>query len=409
MPDELNRQGLTTKTLSELREELQNDFKAIYGEDINVDQNSPDGQVINILAQSAVDLRELLQQINANFDPDQAQGKILDQRVAINGIKRKGATFTKIPISLRTSGDVNLVGLDGKSQELTPDIPNLYTVKDDAGTEFYLLESATFKKGNTSPVFRAKQIGKVEVQLNTITNPVTIIAGVIDINNTSSALIIGDDEETDAQLKIRRRLSVTALSTGYLEGIEATLLTIKGVKLAQVYENDTNIPVNGIPGHSIWCIVEGGSVEDIINVIYRTKSAGAGTKGDISESVTRTNGVPYIVRFDRPETLELVIKMKVYRKEASYRQAGDVLISPGASEVLKKEIIEGLVWNLGASAGADDIIDFIKNIHPDYRIRDVLLRIKTSEDVDSSFTDVVSVRKLNQVFINNAERILINE
>ncbi len=409
MPDELNRKGLQVKTLPEIREELQADFKGIYGEDINIGQNSPDGQVINILAQAAVDLRELLQKVNSSFDPDQAMGRVLDQRVAINGIKRKGATYTRAIVNVQTSRDVNLVGMDDRSHELSPDVPNLFTVQDDAGTQFYLLESITLQKGTTPLEFRAKEIGRVEVRINTITKAVTLFAGVTDINNTSSALTTGDDEETDSQLKLRRRQSVTLLSVGYLEGIEASLLAIEGVKLARVYENNVDVPFNGIPGHSIWCIVEGGATADIADAIYRMKSAGAGMKGDVSESIARTNGIPYVVRFDRPEPLELVIKLKVYQKEKTSGETTGATITQEAAEGLKNEIVDGLIWSLGANAGADDVIDFIKDIHPEYRIRDVLLRIKTSDDQESSFSDIVSVHKLNQVFINNSQRIFINE
>ena len=69
-------------------------LKSIYGADINTDPSTPDGQVINIRAQAAVDNLDLLAQINAMFDPDQAIGVLLDQRCAINGVKRKGGTFT---------------------------------------------------------------------------------------------------------------------------------------------------------------------------------------------------------------------------------------------------------------------------------------------------------------------------
>jgi uncharacterized phage protein gp47/JayE len=74
MPDTFDRTGLTVKTLTEIRDEKEVDYKSIYGNDINVDPNSPDGQIINIEAQGAIDLREVLSQINAGFDPDEAEG-----------------------------------------------------------------------------------------------------------------------------------------------------------------------------------------------------------------------------------------------------------------------------------------------------------------------------------------------
>ena len=229
MPDELSENGLEVKTLEELRGELVDDFEAIYGEDINVDQNSQDGQQINIYAQGGVDLREVLNQVNANFDPDQALGRVLDQRVAINAITRNGGTYTLTPVEIVTDDAVNLVGLDDQSDELNPTVANLYTIKDDAGTEYYLLDSISIVGAGTQDLtFRAAAIGEVEVQLNTITEPVTVIAGVTGINNPSGALSIGVNEESDANLKVRRRGSVAIPSTGYLDGIEASLGTAEG-------------------------------------------------------------------------------------------------------------------------------------------------------------------------------------
>ena len=126
MPDQFDAQGLQIKSLEELRAELVAAFQAIYGDDINVDPNSQDGQQINIFAQAGVDLREVLQQINAGFDPDQAIGRILDQRVVFNGIRRNGGTYTLTPVEITTDQALNLVGLDDQSNELNPTVSNLY-------------------------------------------------------------------------------------------------------------------------------------------------------------------------------------------------------------------------------------------------------------------------------------------
>ena len=178
MSDILDSNGLQTKTLSELRDELIANYKIIYGNDINTDQNSPDGQIITIEAQVGEDLREILQQVNAGFDPDQALGRVLDQRVAINGITRNEGTYTFQNIEITTDRALNLIGLDGQANELNPTVSGLYTVKDAAGTLFYLLSSQVIAGAGTySYNFRAAEIGQVEVTPNTITTAETGIAG----------------------------------------------------------------------------------------------------------------------------------------------------------------------------------------------------------------------------------------
>jgi len=191
MPDIFDKNGLQTKTLTELRDELIAKYKTIYGDDINVDQNSPDGQIINIEAQIGEDLREILQQVNAGFDPDQASGRTLDQRIAINGITRNEGTYTFQDIEVTTDRALNLVGLDAQANELNPIVSGLYTVKDDAGTLFYLLFSQVIAGATTTAFnFRAADIGQVEVTPNTITTAETVIAGVTNINNPSGAIYL---------------------------------------------------------------------------------------------------------------------------------------------------------------------------------------------------------------------------
>jgi len=394
MPDSIDFTGLQTKSLTELRTEQIDSLKEIYGDDINVDQNSPDGQQVNIFAQGGVDLRELLQQLNANFDPDQAQGRILDQRVAINGITRNGGTYTQTPIDITTDRAVNLVGLDSQSDELNPTVSNLYTVKDDAGTLYYLLSSVSIGgAGTNSLTFRAAEIGQVEVQLNTITTPVTIVAGVTGVNNPSGATVRGQDEETDAQLKVRRRSSVALPSIGFLDGIEAALANLAGVTVARVYENNTNVTdADGTPAHYIWAIVEGGDDTEIGEVIYRKKSAGAGMRGSESVDIDRPNGSTYEVNFDRPGNEDLYIRFSIQ------------LIGGGFidEDNLKDQIVSGIIWDIGGDAGADDVVDFVKNINSKYRVTGMQL---STDDI--TYTEVVSVSSPQNRFVNDVSRITI--
>lgn len=394
MPDTLDADGLQVKTLEELRTELVSDFQTIYGVDINVDQNSQDGQQVNIYAQGGVDLREVITQINANFDPDQALGRVLDQRVALNGITRNGGTYTLTPVEIITDAALNLIGLDDQSDELNPTVSNLYTVKDDAGTEFYLLDSISIVGAGTQELtFRAAAIGEVEIQLNTITEPVTVLAGITGINNPSGALSIGINEETDADLKVRRRGSVSIPSTGYLDAIEAYLANLDGVSVARVYENDTNVTdSDGTEEHTIWAIVEGGDDTEIGEVIYREKSSGSGMRGAEEVEIERPDNRIFLAKFDRPGAEDLYIRFAIE------------LIGGGFidEDNLKEQIVEGLIWQIGYDAGADDVIEFLKGINSDYRITGT----QVSDD-GVVWVEVISVTSPQNRFTNDVSNITI--
>jgi uncharacterized phage protein gp47/JayE len=324
MPDTLDANGLTIKTLTEIVAELEAGMQTVYGTDINVDPDSPDGQMINMFAQACIDLREVIEDIYTSMDPDQATGVVLDQRVAINGIMRNGGTYTVAPVEITVDRAVSLIGLDTLSDALEADFPaGVYTVKDDAGTQFVLLDSVNIAAAGTATYdFRAVNIGAVLVEVGTITTPVTVIAGVTAIANASATSVQGVDEESDTALKIRRRKSTAIASEGYLDSIESNILALDGVTACVVDENVTNVTdANGTPAHYIWAIVEGGADADIAEAIYATKSSGSGMRGVTVVSVARPNGRTIDISFDRPTDEDLYIRFNVVEKNGEIGRA----------------------------------------------------------------------------------------
>lgn len=394
MPDSFDSDGLTTKNLTELREETVEDFQGIYGDDINVDQNSPDGQQINIWAQGGVDIREIVQQVNSGFDPDQAAGRILDQRVAINGIKRNGGTFTTTPIEIITDRAVNLVGLDSQSDELVPTVSDLYTIKDDAGTQYYLLSSVSIGGAGTQDLeFRAKDIGQVEIQLNTITTPVTVIAGITGINNPSGASNIGVDEESDSNLKIRRRGATSISSIANINGLQAALANLDGVTIALVRENTNTSPVDadGTPIHFIWAIVDGGDETEIAETIASRKTHGAGMRGAEQVDLEYSDGRPLPIFFDRPASQDLYIRFS--------------LSLPGGvvdNDSIKTSIVENLFWQVGDDAVGSKITSYVQSLNSNY----VITGMQVSDD-GASWLEVVSPASISNRFVNDVSRITI--
>ena len=306
MTDVLDDNGLQVSNVTELLEQLVTDFQSIYGTDINQDQSSPDGQLLNIFAQAGVDIRELLTQIYNSFDPDNCSGRILDARCAINNVFRKGATWTEVPIDITVDRTVTLQGLDENFND-----PNAtaYTIQDNVGNQFLLVSTQQLTAGTTRVLFRAKELGSVQTSINTITIPVTVVLGVVSVNNPVVPTNVGEDEESDYDLKIRRRQSVSIGSSGYLNGLLATVLQLDGVTDAALYENYTNsTDVNGTPAHCMWLVVEGGSSKDIADAIYRKKSYGCNMRGDIEYEIITISNQQFIAKWDEPTVVPFYIK-----------------------------------------------------------------------------------------------------
>ena len=329
--------GLHTQSISELVTQLSDGMKTIYGVDINLDQNSPDGQMINIFAQAVTDLLDAVTMVYNSFNPTVATGVVLDQRCALNGVVRQGASYTRTNITITTDRILTLPGLD-----TFPNAP--FIVSDATGNQFALEVTQTLAVGANVLEFISLVAGQVETTVNTLTNIVTVTLGVLSANNPTSAISTGVNEETDANLRIRRQQSVSLPSIGYLEGLIGALRNIANVTDVAVYENDTGTTdVNGIPGHSIWCVVDGGSNSDIADVIYVKRNAGCGMKGSVTVTVTQINGIAFAVKFDRPVYEDLYIQM--------------VLESIDPAHVIDTTAIKTLLYN-GIVYGIYDPADF---------------------------------------------------
>lgn len=294
MPNLIDSTGLQTATQTELVTNFTASMQAIYGSSIDLSSNSPDGQMMNLFLQAVLDLEDLLVQIYNMFDPDNAIGVILDQRVALNNIQRQAGTFTVTNVTITVSQALNLYGLN---QSVQP----VFTVADNAGNLWQLQTTQNISSpGAYVLVFQAAQPGATLTVPNTITVPVTIVLGVTTINNPTTYTTLGINEESDALLKVRRQQSVALGSQGYYNSLIAALKNINGVTSAFVFENTTGFTdVNGVPGHSIWVIVAGtGSATAIANAIYSKRNSGCGMLGAQSGNITQADGTVFTVFWD---------------------------------------------------------------------------------------------------------------
>lgn len=304
MPNSIGPTGLQVSTRAEILANLISAFQLAYGADINTAPSTPDGQALNIFTQAVMDQGDLLVQIYNSFDPDNAIGVTLDQRVAINGIQRQAGTFTVTNITVVTTAALNLYGLD---QTLQP----VFTVQDAAGNQWQLQTSQTIGGSGTYVyAFQAKVAGALTTLPNTIIIPVTIVLGVASVNNPTVYTTLGVNEETDAALKIRRQKSVSLASQGYLAGLLAALENVSGMNFVAVYENVTgSVNADGVPGHSLWVVVSGTAAAiDIANAIYQKRNAGCGMYGSISQNIVQADGSNFLVLWDTVVSEALFIK-----------------------------------------------------------------------------------------------------
>lgn len=291
--DLIDENGLQLKSYDVILSELQDDMRGIYGDDINVESSSPDGQMLNIITQSATDVREIVQRIYDILDIDNATGVNLDRAVALIGIVRKKGTRTVTPITITTSSACTVVGIN-------QDANTAYTVQDNAGNRWVLQNTHYFSGADAASLsFQAELIGKQETTPNTITTPVTIVLGVSSINNPTTATVVGEDEETDFELRSRAKRSIMLAAVGFVDSLYAGLISLDGMSSVRILENTTDtVDANGTSPHSIHVITAGSaSNASIADVILRKRSGGCGMDGDISLTLINRDGSPIDIKW----------------------------------------------------------------------------------------------------------------
>jgi len=390
MPNAIGPTGLTVATQAELLATYTAAFKLIYGNDINLDPDSPDGEWLNITIQAILDLEDLLVQIYNMFDPDNAIGVILDQRVAINGIQRQVGTFTVTNLTLVVAQSLNLYGLD---QAIQP----VYTAADNAGNQWQLQTTQLGVTAGTHVyAFQAANPGDVLTVPNTITIPVTIVLGVSSINNPTTYTTPGINEESDAALKIRRQKSVSLASQGYLKGLLAALENIPGVTSAFVYENDTSATdEDGIPEHSIWIIVAGSAATaDIANAIYVKRNAGCGLFGATNYTLIQVNGIPFTVKWDNVVSEDLFIQFNATSLNG---------INPPNTAAILAGLPTDFVPGVNVEVNINQLATIVQQIDPNTLVTGAGF----STSAMGSFTNTLSPSTKNRQFAVSSDNIAI--
>jgi uncharacterized phage protein gp47/JayE len=306
---EINQNGFKADSFIEILSRLSTQLKDIYGQDINLDQDTQDGQLLGINTTIISDLQDLALYIYNSMDVDFAEGVNFDKLLKLLARTRLPATKSTVDINLTLNRDIT--------------IPLTYTVSDANGQNWQIASEQTLSTGTHLVTFESVDFGAITAESNTITQQVTIIPEIDSLTNPSSA-ISGRDEESDQQLRERRNkiLEVNSFSTA--GSILGKILTLDNVADCVIYENDTSVydAERDINAHTLWIIAKGGEVEQIAETIVKDKTGGTGLKGNIEdtyiENFIRKNGtireIYHTAKFDRPTEKEIYLKFDAKRR-----------------------------------------------------------------------------------------------
>lgn len=399
MADVLNSNGLTVDSYDTLLENIQTNMNAIYatdGDNINFGSETPDGQFTNILAQIGTDIRELIQGVYNSFDPEKCTGVIQDSRYALNYITRKGGAFTIQNIDVTVNKTVTLQGLDSNYNDLNA---ASYTVSDDAGNLWYLIDTTTLTAGTESLPFRSQNLGLIQPTIGTITNQVTKVLGVTGVINSVAPTTLGEEQESDVEFRIRRSRSTATNGQNNYDAMTGQLLGLDGITDVRVHVNNTSTTDStGTEPYTVWVIAEGGANSDIANVIYQN-SNGLPTRGEVNVNVPSVSGQIFSTSFDRVNPVPLYIQFDLKNVNTDFNVS---------QETIKADIANSLIFGLGNPAETSYITGIAQQTLLNYGAGLYALNVEISTDGET-WQDYIASSSLQDKFVADSTRITINE
>ncbi|ESK40239.1 hypothetical protein P256_00686 [Acinetobacter nectaris CIP 110549] len=278
--------GVSAPTYFEALDYLKDQYKAIYGDDAYLENDSQDGQWLGVIARVVSDCGAACVDAYSTFSPKTATGDALSRNVAINGIKRALPTYSTVDLTITgTSGTV---------------ITNGYAV-DKNNNQWILPATVTIpSSGSIVVTATASQAGAILAMAGSVTTIGKPTRGWQSVTNVASSTL-GTAVEQDAHLKQRQALSVAIPSQSKTDSIKGALFSLAGVSRCKTYENDTKQTNSlGLPPNTLCVVISGGDANAIAQTMRSKKSLGCGWYGNTSVSVNDNFGEAVIVQFYRP-------------------------------------------------------------------------------------------------------------
>ncbi|MTC15513.1 baseplate J/gp47 family protein [Providencia alcalifaciens] len=303
----ITSQGVIIPDTSKLRDEVENEFKSVFGQQLDVSPETPQGALITM----EVENRDAIVRNNAELanqiNPDLAGGIFLDAIWALMGGQRFDATHSFL----------SQVKFTGIADTIIPKGSQAATLNGD------LFETTSTliigKDGIVIGDMRSIDTGAIECGVGQLNKVASSVLGWETVNNPISATL-GREAESDLQARRQRKQTLAKNTVSVGEAITSALYELEGVRSLAYRENytDQSMIFDGITlvPHSVYVCVEGGDKNQIAQSLLRTKTLGAAFNGSEEvEVLEKISGQTYPVKFDRAK--EIVLFCRVTVKKAT--------------------------------------------------------------------------------------------
>lgn len=335
MTDHVTSTGLSIPTIEELQADTEQDQRNLVDSNIDTTPESPMGEVNSIVNNQLREAWEALAIAYNGFNPDAAEGFLLEALCAITGTVREKATASYFraskarPVALTIQANKTIPKGTVFSQDGNPNVKfalDVDVVSTTAGV--YYSDATCLTKG------------PISCNAHTLIIIDTPVNGLDAVDNPFDAYV-GTAEDDDPTLRQRRERELRQEGRGTVGAIRAAVyaISINGAEpviSADVFENETDWTdlTTGLPPHSLEVLMFDGLSLDVPNdtiaqTIWDTKPGGIQMVGLSTGNAIDDAGVTRVVKFTRPTQSECFVNISIKIDSVAY--AGD----PGLKDAIK--------------------------------------------------------------------------
>lgn len=378
MSNGVTTSGFSRKRLDEILADKNAAVKGVLGDNLNLSPESPDGQINGVYSESDANLWELAEACYNAFAPSKAVGNTLSDLVQINGITREPAVASTVTLDITgTNGTLIPQG------SLVSAVDNSSTFSTDA--------DVTIIAGVASVSATSIVTGPISAPIGTLTNIDNPITGWSTVTNSNPA-VEGQNEETDAELRARRELSVTRAAKAIVNAILAEILSVDGVEKAFVYDNDTSVtdPNTGTPANQFQCVVLGGSDIDVATAIFNEKPVGISSFGTTTTVVLDSQGFSHNINYTRPAAIPIYVIVNL-TTNGNFPSGGIDDIKQNIVDYANGILVQGRGFSVGETVINSELYTPI-NLVPGHTVDSLLIGLAPnptlSDDIAIAFNEV---------------------
>lgn len=335
----VTEQGFTVKSAAEITADLDAKFVGTFGSQFDTSAESPDGQLIGIVAKLLEDVWQQAEGAYNAYSPSNAYGVGLDKVAEINGITR----ITNLP----TSVAITFSGTAGAV------VPAGYIVKTADGLEFATVAAAVIPAIVTA---KCTTQGAIKILANEVHVLTTAIAGLTSATNLEPG-ITGIVREEDPAFRARRENSTISRGTSSIDAIYEGVKSLNLPYIA-IIENTTSATVNGVPANSFLVVVEGGTPAEVSQVIYDNKPQGITSYGSIVTVINDSKGYPHNIGISRPTPIDISVTTSITNLPGASVDSATLVKAAIVDYVNNLNISEDVYWSYFFSA----ILEVVPNI-----------------------------------------------